>query len=179
MKVARSAGVALLVGLIVVVSFLIYFRYHGAEWLGRRTAESAWRSGWRGKVVVLLEGFSEGLQGIRTWNDLAVLVGFPVVHWCWSCCVISGSLMRSAAQLGTLNLPARLWCWRSRMVGSAVQLPGVGGGAQVATFLVLTLMFGVEKVPAATLSIVGLAGHICIVLLGRVAAAVPRRMVHG
>ena len=36
MKVARSAGVALLVGLIVVISFLIYFRYHGAEWLGRR-----------------------------------------------------------------------------------------------------------------------------------------------
>jgi len=40
------------------------------------------------------------------------------------------------------------------MVGSAVQLPGVGGGAQLATFLVLTLIFGVEKGPAATMSIV-------------------------
>jgi Sec-independent protein translocase protein TatA len=39
------------------------------------------------------------------------------------------------------------------MVGSAVQFPGVGGGAQVATFVVLTLIFGVEKVPAATMSI--------------------------
>jgi hypothetical protein len=39
-------------------------------------------------------------------------------------------------------------------VGSALQLPGVGGGAQVATFLVLTLIFGVEKEPAATASVV-------------------------
>jgi hypothetical protein len=39
-------------------------------------------------------------------------------------------------------------------VGSAVQLPGVGGGAQLATFLVLTLIFGVEKEPAATMAIV-------------------------
>jgi hypothetical protein len=39
-------------------------------------------------------------------------------------------------------------------VGSAAQLPGVGGGAQAATFLVLTLMFGISKEPAATMAIV-------------------------
>src|SRR6202011_1710834 len=39
------------------------------------------------------------------------------------------------------------------MVGSTIQFPGVGGGAQVATFLVFTLIFGVEKEPAATASI--------------------------
>jgi hypothetical protein len=40
------------------------------------------------------------------------------------------------------------------LVGSAVQLPGVGGGSQLATFLVLTLVFGVEREPAAVASIV-------------------------
>jgi hypothetical protein len=40
------------------------------------------------------------------------------------------------------------------LIGSAAQLPGVGGGAQLATFLVLTLIFGVEKEPAATASII-------------------------
>jgi len=40
------------------------------------------------------------------------------------------------------------------LVGSAVQLPGVGGGAQLATFLVLTLVLGVEKEPAATAAII-------------------------
>src|SRR5277367_5239674 len=36
MNRARLAGAALIFGLIVMVAFLIYFRYHGAEWLARR-----------------------------------------------------------------------------------------------------------------------------------------------
>jgi uncharacterized membrane protein YbhN (UPF0104 family) len=40
------------------------------------------------------------------------------------------------------------------MVGSAAQLPGVGGGAQLATFLVFTLIFGVENELAATASVI-------------------------
>src|SRR5271167_4582551 len=77
----RSAGVLLLGALLVAVSFLIYFRYHGAEWLAGRLRKPSWRRGWRGKIILLLEGFAEGLQGIRTWNDLGALVGLSVVHW--------------------------------------------------------------------------------------------------
>ena len=40
------------------------------------------------------------------------------------------------------------------MVGSTLQLPGVGGGSQVASFLAYTVVFGVEKEPAAAASIV-------------------------
>src|SRR5260370_21139548 len=40
------------------------------------------------------------------------------------------------------------------IVGSAVQLPGVGGGSQVASFLAYTAVFGVEKEAAAAASIV-------------------------
>jgi glycosyltransferase 2 family protein len=40
------------------------------------------------------------------------------------------------------------------LVGSAVQLPGVGGGSQVACFLAYTAVFGVEKEAAAAASIV-------------------------
>ena len=40
------------------------------------------------------------------------------------------------------------------LVGSAVQLPGVGGGSQVASFLAYTTVFGVEKEAAAAASIV-------------------------
>jgi len=40
------------------------------------------------------------------------------------------------------------------LVGSAVQLPGVGGGSQVASFLAYTTIFGVEKEPAAAAAIV-------------------------
>ncbi|MGB6234601.1 MAG: hypothetical protein WBF46_14105, partial [Candidatus Acidiferrales bacterium] len=39
------------------------------------------------------------------------------------------------------------------MVGSVVQLPTVGGGMQLSTFLVLSVIFGVENEPAAAIAI--------------------------
>ena len=153
MNKARIAGGALMVGLVVMVSFLIYFRYHGAEWLARRLQKSSWRAGWRGKIIALLEGFSEGLQGIRTGGDLVVLIALTALHWAlivfcylWIAHALGGKLLE-------LDFAGAMLVLGFSAVGSAMQLPGVGGGAQVATFLVFTLVFGVEKVPAATASI--------------------------
>ncbi|HEY4949729.1 MAG TPA: lysylphosphatidylglycerol synthase transmembrane domain-containing protein [Candidatus Acidoferrales bacterium] len=150
----RSAGVLLLVALLAAVSFLIYFRYHGAEWLTRRLQNPSWRAGWRGKIIQLLEGFAEGLQGIRTWNDLGALIGFSAVHWFLIVVCYWWVAHAFGGTLGELTLADAALVLAFSMVGSAVQFPGVGGGAQVATFLVLTLIFGVDKVPAATMSIV-------------------------
>ena len=153
MNKARLAGGALIFGLIVMVAFLIYFRYHGAEWLGRRLQHPAWRAGWRGKIVGLLEGFSEGLQGIRTAGDLVILSALTAVHWA----LIVGCYLWIAHALGgrllTLDYSDAMLVLAFSVVGSTAQLPGVGGGAQAATFLVFTLIFGVEKEPAATASI--------------------------
>ena len=153
MNKARIAGGALMVGLVVMVSFLIYFRYHGAEWLARRLQKSSWRGGWRGKIIALLEGFSEGLQGIRTGGDLVALIALTALHWAlivfcylWIAHALGGKLLE-------LDFAGAMLVLGFSAVGSAMQLPGVGGGAQVATFLVFTLVFGVEKVPAATASI--------------------------
>jgi uncharacterized protein (TIRG00374 family) len=153
MNKARIAGGALIAGLLVLVSFLIYFRYHGAEWLARRLQKSSWRAGWRGKIIALLEGFSEGLQGIRTGGDMVALVALTAAHWAlivfcylWIAHALGGKLLE-------LDFAGAMLVLGFSAVGSAMQLPGVGGGAQVATFLVFTLVFGVEKVPAATASI--------------------------
>lgn len=153
MNKARLAGGALIVGLVCMVAFLIYFRYHGAEWLARRLQKSSWRQGWRGKIVALLEGFSEGLQGIRTTMDLVILTVLTAVHWA----LIVGCYLWIAHALGgkllTLDYSDAMLVLAFSVVGSTAQLPGVGGGAQAATFLVFTLIFGVEKEPAATASI--------------------------
>jgi len=81
MRVARSTGALLLAGLIGAIVFLVHFQRHGADWLARRLERSAWRHGWRGKVVLLLEGFGQGLQGIRSWTDVVVLASYTAVHW--------------------------------------------------------------------------------------------------
>jgi uncharacterized protein (TIRG00374 family) len=153
MKLARSAGALLLVVLIVLLAFLIYFRYHGAAWLSRKLQHESWRTGWREKIAVLLEGFSDGLQGIRTWGDLGVLIAYSVLHWGLIIFVYLWVAHSFRGTLGTLTIAGATLVCAFTLVGSAVQLPGVGGGAQVASFLVFTLVFGVEKEAAATASI--------------------------
>lgn len=151
---AQSAGVGLLVLLVAAIAFLIYFRYRGAAWLSTRLQDPKWRRGWREKVAVLLEGFSDGLQGIRTWGDLGMLLFYTAIHWIGVVYVYLWVAHAFGAGLAQLSFAGALLVLAFTMVGSAVQLPGVGGGAQLATFLVLTLIFGIKDEPAATMSIV-------------------------
>lgn len=151
---AREAGVLLLVALVAAVLFLIYFRHYGGAWLERRLQNPKWRVGWREKAAVLMEGFSDGLQGIRTWADLGVLIVYTAIHWVLVACVYLWVAHAFGGALAQLTYSGAVLVLAFGMVGSAVQLPGVGGGAQLATFLVLTLIFGVDKGSAATMSIV-------------------------
>jgi len=151
--VARSTGIVLFLGLIAVVIFLVYFRFHGGDWLSRRLQHPAWRSGFRARLTSLLEGFSDGLQGVRTWGDLAVLIGYSVVHWSLVVVVYLCVERAFGGNLAAISIGGTILVLAFTLVGSAVQLPGVGGGAQVATFLVLTVVFDVAKGPAATVAI--------------------------
>ncbi len=56
-------GSLLLVGLLVAVGFLIYFRYHGAEWLARRLKKPSWRVGWRGQDDCAAGRIRRGIAG--------------------------------------------------------------------------------------------------------------------
>lgn len=163
---ARSAGIILLALLVVAIAFLIYFRFHGSAWLSRRLENSKWRTGWREKLAVLLEGFGNGLQGIRTTSDLCVLILYTAIHWIVVVFVYLWVAHAFGGGLAEITFAGALLVLAFTMVGSTVQLPGVGGGAQVATFLVLTLIFAIQNGPAATMSIVvwliGFAGC-CIV----------------
>jgi glycosyltransferase 2 family protein len=154
MMKARSAGVALLLVLCFIVAFLIYFRYHGGQWLSRRLQHPTWREGWRAKAALLLEGVSDGLQGIRTWADLGALVFYTTAHWVVVIFVYFWVAHAFGGDLADLDFAGAMLVLAFTLVGSTLQLPGVGGGAQVATFLVFTLIFGVEKEPAAAASII-------------------------
>ncbi len=154
LRVARSAGVLLLVGLVGVIAFLIYFRYHGAGWLAKKLERPKWRAGWREKIAVLLEGFSDGLRGVRTWSDLGALAGYTAAHWLLVVFVYLWVAHAFGGQLAGLGFEGATLVLAFTMVGSAAQLPGGVGGSQVATFLVFRLIFGVEKEPAATASII-------------------------
>jgi hypothetical protein len=144
----------LLIGLVGVIAFLIYFRYHGAAWLAERLKHPKWRAGWREKIAVLLEGFSDGLRGVRTWSDLGALTGYTAAHWVLVVSIYVWVAHAFGGKLAALSFAGATLVLAFTMVGSAAQLPGVGGGSQLATFLVFTLIFGVEKEPAAITTIV-------------------------
>jgi uncharacterized protein (TIRG00374 family) len=151
---ARTTGTLLLVGLIAAISFLVYFRFHGAAALERRMAEWKTRPGWHAKVAGLFSGFASGLGAIRTVNDLAVALGLTAAHWLLIVYIYLWVMHAFPGNLGELNLTAAMLVLAFTMVGSALQLPGIGGGSQVASFLAFTAVFGVEKEPAAAASIV-------------------------
>lgn len=151
---ARSVGRALLYGLVVVVALLIYFRFQGARLLTDFLRNPRWRTGWREKIVVLIEGFSEGLQAIRSWMDLLLLTAYTALHWILVAFVYLWVLRAFGGKLATLHFTDALLVLAFAMVGSVAQLPGVGGGAQASTILVLTLIFGVEHEPAVAASVV-------------------------
>jgi glycosyltransferase 2 family protein len=154
LKIARSAGVLLLIGLVGAIAFLIYFRHHGAGWLAEKLKHPNWRKGWREKLAVLLEGFSDGLRGVRTWADFGVLTGYTAVHWMLVALVYFWTARAFGGELAGLSLPGATLVLAFTLVGSAAQLPGIGGGSQAATFLVLTLIFGVQPELAAVVAIV-------------------------
>jgi uncharacterized protein (TIRG00374 family) len=153
---ARTTGIVLLGGLVLGIAFLVYFRLHGAARLERRM--DAWRAhastGWRQRVAGLVGGFSQGLQAIRTFNDFIFAAGISAVHWTLLA-VIYYLVGRSfGGHLAELGLADALLVMVLTMAGSTVQLPGVGGGSQVASFLAYTVILGVDKEPAAAASIV-------------------------
>ena len=100
-----------------------------------------------------MEGFSDGLQGIRTWGDLGALLGYTAVHWLLVALIYMWTARALGGDLASLSFTGAMLVLAFTAVGSAVQVPAVGGGAQAATFLVLTLVFGVESEQALTVAI--------------------------
>jgi glycosyltransferase 2 family protein len=150
---ARTTGALLLVGLLGITAFLIYFRLYGGGALEKRLERSRSGVGWHAKLAMFLGGFAKGLQGIRTAADLAAAIFYTGMHWLLVALIYLWVAWSFGGTLGSLTLSGAMLVLAFTMVGSALQLPGVGGGAQVATYLVFTVIFGVEKEPAAAAAI--------------------------
>jgi uncharacterized membrane protein YbhN (UPF0104 family) len=150
----RTAGGVLLAGLFGFGLLLVYFRLHGAGFMERRL--SGWRAatGWRRFSAVQFAGFSDGLQAIRGFSDWWAAIVYSALHWGLIVVIYLWIMQSFGGLLGEFDLRSAMLVLAFAMVGSLVQLPGVGGGAQVASFIVLTRIFHIEQEPAAAAAIV-------------------------
>jgi len=151
---ARTTGSLLFAGVIIAIAFLLYLRLHGTSLLERKLESWQKTHGWRRTLAGIVLGFARGAQTIHTVGDLLLSISYTVAHWFLVLLVYLWVSHSFGGTLGSISLGDATLVMAFTLVGSAVQLPGVGGGSQVASFLAYTAIFGVEKEPAAAASIV-------------------------
>jgi uncharacterized protein (TIRG00374 family) len=144
----QRGGFLLFAGLLAAVLFLIYLRVTDGGMLARAAARWREQAGWRKRLAGLFSGFLGGLQAIRTWGDLITAVLLTAIHWVFIVLIYHWILASFGGKLATLNLRDAMLTLACAMLGSLLQLPVVGGGAQVGSFLAMKFFLGVDEEPA-------------------------------
>lgn len=124
----------------------------------------------RRRAEDMLEAFSGGVECTRDPSSLALLLGYTLLEWV---VIVASSFAlfqgfpatRAFGPLDVLVLLAFM------TLGSLVQVPGLGGGVQVASIVALTKIYGVPLEAASGIAILlWLVGSIAIVPFGLLCA---------
>ena len=153
-EAVRTTGALLFLGVIGAIAFLVYSRLHGTALLERRLQGWLKVYGWRAKLAGILIGFARGVQMIRSWGQLALALAYSTAHWFLVLMVYVWVSHSFGGTLGTMSMGDAMLVMSFTLVGSVAQLPAVGGGSQLASILVYTRVFGVEREPATAAAIV-------------------------
>jgi uncharacterized membrane protein YbhN (UPF0104 family) len=105
-----------------------------------------------GRVAGILRSFALGMSSTRSGSFLAGLFGYTLLEWLL---IIVGFLFVFKAFPFTSGFTVTDTAIVMGFValGSALQLPGIGGGMQIATVVVLTELFQLNLEPATGLAI--------------------------
>jgi uncharacterized protein (TIRG00374 family) len=150
----QAAGALLGVGVLGAIAFLVFLRVRGTALLEKRLAPWLGAHIWKARVAGVLMGFARGVQTIRTWGDLALAAVYSALHWVLVLFVYQWVIRAFGGGLADFRLGDAMLVMAFSLVGSIVQLPGIGGGSQLASILVLTKVFGIEPELATALAIV-------------------------
>jgi uncharacterized protein (TIRG00374 family) len=132
-----------------------------AKWVERRFAHLAANLGHR--VALRIREFRRGLNTVHSKTSLLLLIGVSVLMWAMIAVAYKevtyayGAACNPLApsEVCKLKIPQTqvFLLMASSMVGSLIQLPGVGGGSQLATISVLNHVFDVPPELAASCGI--------------------------
>jgi uncharacterized protein (TIRG00374 family) len=113
-----------------------------------------------------LDAFSQGVECTRDISSLALLLGYTLLEWL---VIVASSfaLFRGFQATHGFVLLDVLVLLAFITLGSLVQVPGLGGGVQVASIVALTRIYGVQLEAASGIAILlWLVGSIAIVPFG-------------
>jgi uncharacterized protein (TIRG00374 family) len=136
-KVGGALGVAILLVLLSLRHFAEPLRLRLLRALGRLPEK---RSAGLRKII---EALFQGVESMRSDAALFLVLVYSVMEWVLIC-LCFWCVARSFAGIVNLSLVDVLILLGFVSFGSIVQIPGVGGGMQVVTVLVLTELFGIR-----------------------------------
>jgi uncharacterized protein (TIRG00374 family) len=151
---AKTTGTILFLGVVAATAALVYLRLHGTALLEKRLESTIVAGGWRSGFARVVLGFVCGVQTIRTLKDLFLAAAYSGLHWGVVALVyywVSHSFTGTLHTIGVVDAPLIL---AFSLVGSSIQLPGVGGGSQAGAIIAYTTIFGVEREPAVAAAMV-------------------------
>jgi len=151
---AKSGGILLFLVVAVAIGVLVFLRVHGTSRLERRLQGWNAAHAWRARVARIVLGFLHGVQSVRTLGELALAVIYSTAHWFLVLLVYFWVAESFRGALGPMTLGDATLVLAFSLVGSVIQLPGVGGGSQAGSIIAYTAIFGVEREPAVAVSIV-------------------------
>lgn len=153
------------VALLGCASLIALLAFRGIS--ARTASHIGGKLGWlpRG-VVIRLEGligsFAMGMEATRNLMSLAVIFAYTILEWCLIA-ACGWAVLRAFPATETLGAWDSLVLLGFASFGSIMQIPGVGGGMQVVSILVLTQLYGVAVEPSTAVATV-----MWIVMLGLV-----------
>jgi uncharacterized membrane protein YbhN (UPF0104 family) len=106
----------------------------------------------RERIHAFIHAFDEGMQSTRDPASLWLLVIFTVLEWT----VVAAAfvaIFKACPSVAGLGIPEVLTIMGAATFAGIVQIPGVGGGIQLATVLMLTEMFGVAVEDASSVAL--------------------------
>jgi uncharacterized protein (TIRG00374 family) len=122
------------------------------------------------RVARFLHAFEEGMQSTQRTSYVWLLVTYTVIEWL----VVAGSffcVFRAFPATAGMRVTDVVIALGFVAFGSVLQIPGVGGGMQIATVLVLTEFYGVSLEAASGIALVlWIITFVVIVPLGLVLA---------
>jgi uncharacterized protein (TIRG00374 family) len=151
---AKTSGTILFAGVLAATIALVYLRVHGTALLERRLQTAIEAGGWRSSLARIVLGFVRGVQTIRTWKDLILATAYSGMHWLVVALVYYWVSHSFTGTLHTIGVADSLLVLSFTLVGSTIQLPGIGGGSQAGAIIAYTAIFGVEREPAVAAAMV-------------------------
>lgn len=100
----------------------------------------------------LVEAFAHGIASTKSNSQMALVLAYTAVEWAIVVAAFYALLRGFGPTSGLTGWDSVVVCGFVAF-GGIVQIPGVGGGMQIVTFLVLTEIYGISNESASLMSI--------------------------